>query len=98
MRGRRRMKRNLQFDYLEHFYKPAGSPMRNLDVVNVSDEELEALRLQYLEGLDQQVASKRMGISQSQFQRDVTKAIEKIAKALIEGSAISIKRYKNGQK
>jgi len=93
MRGRRRQRRNLQFNYSEYFYKPAGVPLRQLDETIVSDEELEALRLQYLTKLEQRKAAKKMGISQSQFQRDVTKAIEKITRGLIEGHAISVRRY-----
>ena len=95
MRGRRRQRRKLQFNYSEYFFKPAGIPIRQLDEVVISDEELEALRLQYLVKLDQREAAKKMGISQSQFQRDVTKAIEKIAQGLIEGNAISVRRYEN---
>lgn len=90
MRGRRRLRRNLQFDYFEYFYKPAGTPMRQLSIVEIKDEELEALRLQFLSGLKQEDAARRMGISQSQFQRDVVNAIEKITRALIEGDAIRI--------
>ena len=93
MRGRRRIRRNIQFDYFEYLYKPAGVPMRQLDIVKITDEELESLRLQYLVGLKQIDAAKKMGVSQSQFQRDVTSAIEKVARALIEGSAIQIRRY-----
>ncbi len=93
MRGRRRQKRRLQFNYRENYFKPAGVPLRQLDETIISDEELEALRLQYLVKLDQREAAKKMGISQSQFQRDITKAIEKISQALIEGNAISVRRY-----
>lgn len=71
--------------------------MRQLDVTKVTDEELESLRLEYLVGLKQIDAAKKMGISQSQFQRDITCAIEKITRALIEGSAIAIEKYKEGK-
>jgi predicted DNA-binding protein (UPF0251 family) len=45
---------------------------------------LETLRLRYIEKLDQDESAERMGISQSQYQRDITLAMEKITKALID--------------
>jgi predicted DNA-binding protein (UPF0251 family) len=44
--------------------------------------------------MDQDDASKKMGISQSQYQRDLTSVLEKITKALIEGYAINIIKTK----
>lgn len=92
MAGRRRQRRRLHTQFDEYFFKPAGIPLRVLDIEKISDEELEALRLQYIEGMKQIKAAKMMGISQSQFQRDVDKAIVKIARALIQGKAIDVKR------
>ena len=60
----------------------------------ITDEELETLRLRYIENLDQQSAAEKMGISQSQYQRDISAVLEKITRALIEGNAISISKKK----
>jgi predicted DNA-binding protein (UPF0251 family) len=95
VRGRKRQKRNIQFKYSEYMYKPSGIPNNQLDEITILDEELEALRLQYLSGLDQRKAALKMGISQSQFQRDVVKVIEKIIKGFIEGKAFNVKRINN---
>ncbi|MFN2165409.1 MAG: DUF134 domain-containing protein, partial [Anaerolineae bacterium] len=46
-------------------YKPAGVPLDALRCVILLQEELEALRLADLEGLTQQDAAGRMGISRS---------------------------------
>jgi len=87
---RRRNRRFLEYPLNEIYYKPRGIPLNTLDTVVVTDEELEALRLRYLERLSQETAAKKMGISQSQYQRDLSLALEKITKALVEGQAINI--------
>ena len=64
--------------------------MRDLDVVELSHEEVEALRLKNLEDLDQVECAKSMRISQSTFQRILTNAYKKISLALVKGQAICI--------
>ena len=66
--------------------------MAGLEEVNISEEEMETLRLRYIKKLDQHESAKKMGISQSQYQRDITKAFKKITRALIEGLAIKIEK------
>ena len=66
--------------------------MRSLDVVELSMEELEALRLKNILGFDQNQCAKRMKTSQSTFQRILASAYKKISKALVEGKAIKIIR------
>jgi len=85
-RGRRRVRHSFK----EVYYKPRGIPLRELEEVSISDEEMETLRLRYVEKLSQSEAAERMGISQSQYQRDLTQAIEKITVAMMEGNAINI--------
>jgi predicted DNA-binding protein (UPF0251 family) len=65
--------------------------MRELDVVLLSLEELEVVRLTDLEGLDQEGAAKRMGISRRAVWDDLQNARRKIAEALVKGKAIEIK-------
>lgn len=64
--------------------------MGQLEVVDLSDEELEALRLKNVEGLDQVVAAEKMGTSQSTFQRILSSAHKKVSFALVNGNAIKI--------
>lgn len=87
---RYRNRRKLGFQFNEIYFKPRGIPLSSLEEVHITDEELETLRLRYIEKVDQEEAAQRMGISQSQYQRDLSIVLEKISKALIEGNAISI--------
>ena len=87
---RHRNRRNVGFDFNEIYFKPRGIPLSTLEEVHITDEELETLRLRYIEKIDQEEAAKTMGISQSQYQRDLSTVLEKISIALIEGQAISI--------
>ncbi len=64
--------------------------MRDLDVVELSHEEVEALRLKNLEDLDQVECAELMRTSQSTFQRILTNAYKKISLALVKGQAICI--------
>ena len=66
--------------------------MRFLDVVALTTEEVEALRLKNIEGLDQRGAAKQMHTSPSTFQRILASAYKKITEALIEGKAIEIQK------
>jgi hypothetical protein len=87
---RRRNRRRVRFNFDQIYFKPRGIPLSNLQEVNISEEEMETLRLRYIEKLDQESAARKMGISQSQYQRDLSLVLEKISKALIEGNAISV--------
>ncbi len=91
---RPRFRRRLGVSFREIYFKPRGIPLRELEEINITDEELETLRLRYIENIDQEDAAKRMGISQSQYQRDISSTLEKITRALVEGYAISITRIK----
>jgi len=71
-------------------YKPAGVPLDGLQRVTLLLDELEALRLADLEGLTQEKAAGRMGVSRSTFQRIVTQARQQVALALCEGHALQI--------
>lgn len=72
------------------YFKPQGVPMKMLDEVDLSFEEIEALRLKNIEDLDQNECAKKMRTSQSTFQRILSSAYKKISQALIEGKAIKI--------
>ena len=72
------------------YFKPQGVPMRFLKVVNLSLEEIEALRLKNIEELEQTECAKKMKTSQSTFQRILSSAYKKISDALINGKAIEI--------
>ena len=72
------------------YFKPAGIPLRTLEEVVVTLDELESLRLADLEGLYQEEAAARMKISRPTFSRLVESAHKKVAEALVEGKALRL--------
>ena len=79
--------------YIEH------SPQVNIfephpegfgEPITIEHEELEAIRLVDLEGLSQEEAGDKMGISRGTIWRFLKRAREKIALALTEGRRIQI--------
>jgi predicted DNA-binding protein (UPF0251 family) len=72
------------------FFKPAGVPLRELEEVSVTVEELEAIRLKDVEGLEQEACAVRMGVSRPTYHRILSSARAKVAKALVEGKAIRV--------
>ena len=80
----------MRFNPRVNYFKPLGIPMRGLDVVELTHEELEALRLKNIMGLDQHDCARKMKTSQSTLQRILSSAYEKITQALVDGKAIKI--------
>lgn len=71
-------------------FKPAGIPAYDLEEVILRVEEMEALRLKDLLGLDQETGAERMNVSRPTFQRILVEAHRKVAEALVEGKALRI--------
>jgi len=71
-------------------FKPIGRPMADLEVDTLRLDELEALRLADLEGLYQEAAAERMGISRATFARILARARSTVARALLEERALLI--------
>lgn len=72
------------------YFKPQGVPISMLDVVELSIEEIEALRLKNIDQLDQTACAEKMNTSQSTFQRILSSAYAKVTRALVDGKAIKI--------
>jgi predicted DNA-binding protein (UPF0251 family) len=87
---RPRLQRRVCFSPLVSYFKPQGVPLRSLKIVELSIEEVEALRLKNIEQLGQVECAKKMKTSQSTFQRILSSAYKKTSEALIEGKAIKI--------
>jgi len=87
---RPRLCRRIRFNPNVTYFKPQGVPMRYLEIVELTTEEVEALRLRNIKDLEQEEAAKKMNTSQSTFQRILSSAYKKITEALIEGKAIKI--------
>jgi predicted DNA-binding protein (UPF0251 family) len=72
------------------YFKPKGVPLHQLGESILTVEELEAIRLKDLEGLEQEQGASRMHVSRPTFQRILTSARAKIADALVNGKSIRI--------
>lgn len=73
------------------YFKPQGIPVTMLEEVDLTLDELEAVRLADLEGLYQEDAAVKMNVSRQTFGNIVTSAHKKIADALLNGKALHIK-------
>jgi len=71
-------------------FKPMRIPMTELEILSLQLDELEALRLADKEGLYQEEAAERMGVSRVTFGRILQRAHAKVADALLEGKALII--------
>ena len=88
--GRPRNPRCIGFDPEVKYFKPRGIPMVNLEEVVLQVDEVEALRLHDLVGLEQEAAAEKMKISQPTFARTLNGGYKKIADALVNGKAIKL--------
>jgi len=87
---RPRLNRKISFNPNITYFKPQGVPMRNLEIVELTIEEMEAYRLRHINELDQEAAANKMNTSTSTYQRILYSSYKKIADALINGKAIKI--------
>jgi predicted DNA-binding protein (UPF0251 family) len=90
MMSRKRKPRRINFIPEVTYLKPQGISLSSLEEVNLTIDELEAMRLTDWQGLEQIKAAKKMKISQSTLQRIVKQAHKKIAEALVLGKAIKV--------
>ncbi|MFH1967726.1 MAG: DUF134 domain-containing protein [Patescibacteria group bacterium] len=84
------MPRCMRFQPNVYYFKPQGIPLRELEEVVLLPDELEAIKLYEVDGLEQIEASEKMKISQPTFARLLGSANKKIAEAIIKGKAIKI--------
>ena len=90
---RPRKRRMVNFNYSEMQFKPdepEGSENKIFEEIRLGIDELETMRLSFLEALSQEEAAIRMEIHQSTFQRTLKKALEKVTDALVYGKKIRI--------
>ena len=89
---RPKIKRFVEIEPNVTYFKPRGIPLRYLQEVSLTMDEVEALRLRFLENLNQIEASKKMQVSRQTFGRILQSACSKIADALLNGKAIRIEK------
>ncbi len=73
-----------------NYFKPRGIPLDMLEEVNLTLDELEAVRLADMEGLYQEDAAKKMDVSRQTFGNIINLAHKKIADALLNAKALKI--------
>lgn len=74
----------------EKCFKPASIPVCELEEVIIKIEEVEAIRLKDLLGLEQVECAESMGVSRTTFQRILTESRAKIADALINAKVLML--------
>jgi predicted DNA-binding protein (UPF0251 family) len=72
------------------FFKPQGIPLRDLEVVELSVDELEAVRLADQLGLYQEQGAEQMQVSRQTFGRILASAHRKVADFLVNGKLLRI--------
>ncbi|MBW1989711.1 MAG: DUF134 domain-containing protein [Deltaproteobacteria bacterium] len=87
---RPRKNRLVQVEPRAVYFKPRGVPLRELEQVILTVDELEALRLADLEGLSHEEAGGRMGVSRATFGRIVQNARKSVGDALVNGKAVLV--------
>lgn len=80
----------VNFEHEARHFKPGSSDEDFPEDVRLTIDELETMRLSFLEKLPQGEAASRMQIHQSTFQRTLKKTLEKVTEALVYGKAIRI--------
>ena len=88
--ARPRICRRLRFKPKSRYFKPQGVPMRHLEEVILTKEEMEAVKLKDYDELEQMEAAEKMNTSQSTFHRILSCARAKIAEAIVKGKALRI--------
>ncbi len=74
----------------DRIYKPRSLPVRELQMVRLGLDELEAMRICDGEGADQETAGRRMGVSRGTVQRLLASGRAKVVNAIVTSSALQI--------
>ncbi len=82
--------RQVARDLREGLFGPRGRPLPGVDSVELTLDELEALRLSDLVGLYQEAAAERMAVSRATFARILAGARRTVADALVNGKMIDV--------
>jgi len=89
-RGRPRLRRIITSAAESRCYKPCCCPEEGGNEISLLPDEIELIRLIDLEGLEQEEAAEKMGVSRKTAWRDLHEARRKIADALVNGKGIEI--------
>jgi len=87
---RPRKDRYVAFNPEVSYFKPRGIPMFELEEIQLTVDEREAIRLADMLGMSHEEAGRQMGVSRATFGRITQQARRKVADALINGKAINV--------
>jgi predicted DNA-binding protein (UPF0251 family) len=87
-RGRPRLRRIINGTSESRCYQPCCCPEG--EGISLRPDELELLRLVDLEGLEQEEAAEKLGVSRRTAWRDLHEARRKVAEALVYGKSIEM--------
>jgi uncharacterized protein len=81
------------------FFKPRGIPLRSLQQIVITVDELEAMRLADFLEMTQEEVAQRLQVSRPTVTRMLSRAHQAVADALVHGKAICIQGgdYRVGQ-
>jgi hypothetical protein len=98
-RGRRgRFPKPITIEKIPFINKFSPSPQANPRPILIEPAEIEALRLVDLEGLSQEEAGEKMGVSRGTIWRLVQSARKKTAQTLTEGRPLQIATEQSAEK
>jgi len=89
-RGRPRVKRTIEGCANARCYEPRCCPEKDGAIITLTPEEIELLRLIDIEGLEQEEAALRLGVSRKTTWRDLHETRKKITDALVNGKGIEM--------
>lgn len=71
-------------------FKPAGTPLKDMEIIQLAHDELEVLHLCDGESKTQEEAGVCMGVSRGTVQRLLASARNKVAQALVGQKALAV--------
>ena len=80
----------VSFEHQLRHFKPEDFKEGCFEEIALTVDELEAMRLSFLENLSQIEAADCMDVHQSTFQRTLKRALEKVTEAFVYGKSIKI--------
>jgi uncharacterized protein len=88
--GRPKIQRKINCRPAYSCFKPNSIPMTELTSIVLADDELEALRLVDMNGMQQLAAAHELGVSRQTLGSIVSRARQKVAQALVTGQALDL--------
>ena len=88
MSPRQKKPRRCKCSFKGKAFKPTGVSMSEVEQISLLRDELEAMKLCDLDGLTQEEAGAKMGVSRGTVQRILSVARKKVVTALARGKAI----------